>query len=302
MNPTTLNVDPESIFDAITSKTKAIVLAHTLGNPYRVDLVGGLCEDEDLMLVEDCCDALGAEIGPHHVGYMGDFATFSFYPAHQITMGEGGAVVTKSKALAKTAESLRDWGRDCYCDPGKDNTCGKRFCQQHGQLPEGYDHKYTYSRIGYNLKATDMQAALGVSQLKKLPHFVQSRRENWAYLYAGVSQSPVLREHLIPTEPTAGSTPSWFGFAFHCGPSIDRNKLVQYLEKNRVGTRLVFAGNLTKQPAYRSAQYRIHGDLKNTDEIMRSTLWIGVHPALTPQMLDYMLEVLESGIKNQLVN
>ncbi len=302
VNKDTLNVEPETLFESITTRTRAIVLAHTLGNPYRADTVRELCDKEDLFLVEDCCDALGATIGPDPIGTFGDFATFSFYPAHQITMGEGGAVLARTQELARVAESLRDWGRDCWCLPGRDNTCGKRFCQQHGSLPQGYDHKYTYSEIGYNLKVTDMQAALGVSQLKKLDGFVTKRRENWALLNAGLHQSPVLREHLSPTQPTPGTTPSPFGFALHCAQSIDRNRLVRYLEDNRVGTRLVFAGNLTKQPAYRSAHYRIHGDLKNTDEIMRSTLWIGVHPAITPQMIDYMLETLEKGVNQQTLN
>ena len=294
-----LNAAFETIQEAKTKKTKAVILAHTLGNPYRADIVKKWCQENGLFLIEDCCDALGATIEGQPAGSFGHLSTLSFYPAHQITMGEGGAVLTSQDYLKVIAESFRDWGRDCYCQPGRDNTCGKRFCQQLGELPYGYDHKYTYSRIGYNLKVTDMQAALGCSQLRKLDDFVSLRKENWSALHHGFIQSPKLRAHLTPTEPTPGTAPSWFGFAFHCRPSIDRNKLVQYLETNRVGTRLVFAGNLTKQPAYRNAHYRIHGDLKNTDEIMRSTLWIGVHPAITQPMIQYMLETLEAGVKAQ---
>jgi CDP-6-deoxy-D-xylo-4-hexulose-3-dehydrase len=296
----TLNATAEVIMAAKTSKTRAVVLAHTLGNPYRADLLAEWCKKENLYLVEDCCDALGSFIGDKPVGSFGDYATLSFYPAHHITMGEGGAVIARDGRLRRAAESTRDWGRDCWCDPGKDNTCNKRFCWKLGDLPEGYDHKYTYSSIGYNLKVTDMQAAIGVSQLGKLDRFIELRRKHWTMLFDGLKGSPVLRDHLIPVEPTAGTSPSWFGFPMHVSEGLDRNELTAYLEEHKVGTRLLFGGNLTKQPAYKNANYRVHGELKNTDQIMNRTFWIGVHPALNAQMITYMLEQLEAGVKQQL--
>ncbi len=281
----------------VKGKTKAVVLAHTLGNPYRSDLISKWCTSEGLYLVEDCCDALGAEIegenGRVFAGSFGDFSTLSFYPAHHITTGEGGAVIAKDGRLRKVAESMRDWGRDCWCEPGKDNTCNKRFCHQLGDLPEGYDHKYTYSNVGYNLKATDMQAAIGSSQLKRAAEFIDVRRRNWKLLYDGVKASPILRERLIPVEPTAGTRPSWFGFALHCASGLDREKLVAMLEEQKVGTRLMFAGNLVRQPAYKGVDYRVVGELKNTDEVMRRTFWIGVHPQIDAVKIQYMLETLE---------
>lgn len=294
---TTLDADLARIQAAyVKGKTKAVVIAHTLGNPYRADLVSEWCTNEGLYLIEDCCDALGAEIGTAPAGAFGDYSTLSFYPAHHITTGEGGAVLPKDGRLRKVAESMRDWGRDCWCEPGKDNTCGKRFGWQLGDLPDGYDHKYTYSNIGYNLKGTDMQAALGISQLKKAKQFIEDRRRNWKSLYDGVKSSPVLREHLIPVEPTPGTNPSWFGFPVHCAPSIDREKLTTLLEARKVGTRLLFAGNLVRQPAYQGVDYRVVGELKNTDEIMRRTFWVGVHPGITAEGIRYMLETLEAGI------
>lgn len=282
-------------------KTKAVVIAHTLGNPYRADLIADWCAKEGLYLIEDCCDALGAEIesaaGWQPAGSFGDFSTLSFYPAHHITTGEGGAVLSKDGRLRKVAESMRDWGRDCWCEPGRDNTCGKRYAWQLGCLPEGYDHKYTYSNIGYNLKVTDMQAAIGLSQLKKAPKFVEARRKNWQALYDGITSSPVLKEMLIPVEPTKGTRPSWFGFPMHCNPSLHREKLVSALEEKKVGTRLLFAGNLVRQPAYQGVDYRVVGELKNTDEIMRRSFWIGVHPAINGERIQYMLETLESCVK-----
>jgi CDP-6-deoxy-D-xylo-4-hexulose-3-dehydrase len=295
----TLNALPESIMEAKTSKTRAVVLAHTLGNPYRADVIADWCRKEGLYLIEDCCDALGSTIGDTPVGSFSDYATVSFYPAHHITMGEGGAVMSRDGRLKRVAESMRDWGRDCWCEPGKDNTCGKRFNWEFPNLPCGYDHKYVYSNIGYNLKVTDMQAALGVSQLKKLPAFIQARRDNWKKLYNGIQSSPILKEALVPVEATEGTQPSWFGFALHCQKGINREKLVHFLEEHKVGTRLLFGSNLIRQPAYRDATYRVHGELRNTDEIVHRTFWIGVHPALDDARINYMLEQLEAGIRDQ---
>lgn len=281
----------------VKGKTKAVVIAHTLGNPYRADLISEWCSKEGLYFIEDCCDALGAEIGNATAGSFGDFSTLSFYPAHHITTGEGGAVLAKDGRLRKVAESMRDWGRDCWCEPGKDNTCNKRFGWQLGDLPEGYDHKYTYSNVGYNLKATDMQAALGLTQLKKAQGFIEARRNNWKALYDGIKSSPILRERLIPVEPTPGTNPSWFGFPVHVAEGLNREKLVATLEENKVGTRLLFAGNLVRQPAYKQVEHRVVGTLKNTDEIMRRTFWVGVYPGIDAQRIKYMLETLELCIK-----
>ncbi len=295
----TLNAVPEAVMAARTSKTRAVVLAHTLGNPYRSDILAEWCKKEGLYLIEDCCDALGATVNGAPVGSYGDYATLSFYPAHHITMGEGGAVVSRDGRFKRVAESMRDWGRDCWCEPGQDNTCKKRFQWKLGELPCGYDHKYTYSNIGYNLKVTDMQAAVGLSQLKKVERFVAARRANWKKIYDGIQSSPVLKERLRPVTATEGTEPSWFGFPIHCAESLDREKLVAFLEENKVGTRLVFAGNLTKQPAYQGVDFRIHDELKNTDAIMTKSFWIGVHPALDDQKIAYMLETLERGVKAQ---
>jgi CDP-6-deoxy-D-xylo-4-hexulose-3-dehydrase len=292
----TINALPEQIAAAKTNKTKAVVLAHTLGNPYRADLVAEWCKREGLFLIEDCCDALGATIQNAPVGSFGEYATSSFYPAHHITMGEGGAVISKDGRLKKIAESIRDWGRDCWCEPGKDNTCNKRFCWKLGDLPEGYDHKYIYSHVGYNLKVTDMQAALGVSQLNKVKDFISARRKNWQYLYDGVKASPILSKYFTPALATPETNPSWFGFPMYCSEELSREKIVARLEEKKVGTRLLFAGNLTKQPAYKNVNYRIHGDLKNTDKIMNQLFWIGVHPALDQEKMNYMLEQLESVV------
>lgn len=299
VDPQTLNATPELVMAAKTSKTRAVVLAHTLGNPYRADILAEWCKKEGLYLIEDCCDALGGQINQSPVGSFGDYATLSFYPAHHITMGEGGAVISKDGRFKRIAESIRDWGRDCWCEPGKDNTCGKRYNWQLGSLPCGYDHKYTYSNIGYNLKATDMQAALGISQLKKLAGFVEARRKNWKTLFAGIQSSPILKNTLIPVEPTPETNPSWFGFPMYCRDGIDREKLVAFLEENKIGTRLVFAGNLTKQPAYQNIDCRIVGDLTATDRIMKQAFWVGVHPALDEARISYILEQLEAGIKKQ---
>lgn len=293
VDSSTLNAVPDAVMAARTSKTRAVVLAHTLGNPFRADLLAEWCEQENLFLVEDCCDALGAEVNGKSVGSFGEYATTSFYPAHHITMGEGGAVMSKDGSLRRVAESIRDWGRDCWCEPGKDNTCGKRFCWNLGALPEGYDHKYIYSHLGYNLKVTDMQAALGVSQLKKVSGFIEKRRANWLILYEAFRQSPALRKCFTPIEPTAASKPSWFGFPVYCQDGLSRKYVTQQLEEKKIGTRLLFAGNIIKQPAYKGVNHRIHGDLKNTDRIMNQLFWIGVHPNLRREHLDYMIEQLE---------
>jgi CDP-6-deoxy-D-xylo-4-hexulose-3-dehydrase len=274
------------------------MIAHTLGNPFNLEAVTQFCKQHNLWLVEDCCDAVGAQYNGQPVGRFGDVATVSFYPAHHITMGEGGAVLTDKPKLKKIIESFRDWGRDCWCEPGKDNTCGKRFDWQLGDLPHGYDHKYTYSHIGYNLKVTDMQAAVGVSQLKKLPHFIEKRRENFSYLHAQLQH---LQEFLILPEATPNSEPSWFGFpiAVREDAPFTRNQLVQFLDSRKVGTRLLFGGNLVRQPAYRNAQYRIATPLKNADFIMNNVFWIGVFPGLTQPMLDYISESLTEFCINQ---
>lgn len=296
----TVNALPEKIMAARTPKTRAVVLAHTLGNCYRADLLKQWCDQEKIYLMEDCCDAFGADINGAPAGSYGHYSTLSFYPAHHLTMGEGGAVLSADGRFKKVAESFRDWGRDCWCEPGKDNTCKKRFDQQLGDLPHGYDHKYIYSHVGYNLKVTDMQAALGVSQLNKVNGFIEARRNNWKYLSAGIQSSPVLKEHLFPVQPTKDTNPSWFGFAMYCSEKLDRNKMVRSLEDRKVGTRLLFAGNLIKQPAYKNANYRVHGPLTNTDHVMNKLFWIGVHPALDKAKMNYMLETLESLVKGQI--
>lgn len=297
VDATTLNALPEKIMAARTPRTRAVILAHSLGNPYRADVIAEWCKKEGIFLIEDCCDALGATINGQPVGSFGEYATSSFYPAHHITMGEGGAVMSKDGRFKKIAESIRDWGRDCWCEPGKDNTCNKRFNWTLGDLPPGYDHKYVYSHIGYNLKVTDMQAALGVSQLNKVEKFISERRKNWKTIYDGIMTSPILRENFTPVEATPETNPSWFGFAMYAHDRLNREKVVSALEERKVGTRLFFAGNLTKQPAYKNVNYRIHDNLNNTDKVMRSLFWIGVHPALDKARINYMLEQLEAVCK-----
>lgn len=289
----THNIDADKIEAAIGPKTKAIMLAHSLGNPFNLDVVTALCKKYKLWLVEDCCDALGTTYRGQMVGTFGDIATLSFYPAHHITMGEGGAVFTNNDELKTIAESFRDWGRDCYCQPGKDNTCGKRFCQQLGTLPYGYDHKYTYSHLGYNLKITDMQAACGLAQLEKAPQFIQARKDNYAFLKERLKDC---EEFISLPEPTEHSDPSWFGFPITLKENcpVTRLDLLTYLDQNKVGTRLLFAGNLTRQPYMTGANYRISGDLTNTDNVMNNTFWIGVQPALTREMLEFAAQKIET--------
>ena len=289
----THNIDASKIEAAISPKTKAIMLAHSLGNPFNLDVVTALCKKYKLWLIEDCCDALGSTYRGQMVGTFGDIATLSFYPAHHITMGEGGAVFTKHDELKPIAESFRDWGRDCYCPPGKDNTCGKRFCWKLGDLPEGYDHKYTYSHLGYNLKITDMQAACGLAQLKKAPAFIQARKDNFAFLKERLK---ACEEFLQLPETTEHADPSWFGFPITLKDNcpVSRLDLLTYLDQNKVGTRLLFAGNITRQPYMAGANYRVSGDLTNTDRVMNNTFWIGVQPALTHEMLEFAALKIEN--------
>lgn len=285
----TYNVDVTQLEAAVSPRTRAVLLAHTLGNPFDLAAVKEFTDKHDLWLIEDCCDAVGATYQGQAVGTFGDLATVSFYPAHHITMGEGGCVLTNQPVLKKLVESFRDWGRDCWCDPGKDNTCGRRFDWQLGDLPCGYDHKYTYSHIGYNLKASDMQAAVGLAQLQRLPEFIAARRANFQRLRAGLSD---LQEFLVLPEATPNSEPSWFGFplAIRDGGSTARNELVQFLESRKIATRLLFGGNLARQPAYAQTHFRCLGDLASTDFVMNNVLWVGVYPGLSRNMLDYTIE------------
>lgn len=288
VNLDTLDAKVESLKEAIGPKTRAIMMAHTLGNPFDVAAVKAICKEHNLWLVEDSCDALGSKYGGERTGSFGDTATVSFYPAHHITTGEGGMVFVKSPLVEKQVESFRDWGRDCYCETGCDNTCKKRFEWKLGDLPEGYDHKYIYSHIGYNLKATDMQAALGLSQFAKLEYFISRRKENFEYLFSHLSKV----EGLLLAKATPNSEPSWFGFPITLDPKIgiNREDLLRYLDSKLIGTRLMFAGNILKQPAYKNVDFRVVGDLTNTDIIMNRSFWIGVYPGLTKEMLDYVIE------------
>jgi CDP-6-deoxy-D-xylo-4-hexulose-3-dehydrase len=292
----TYNVDESLVEEAITKKTKAIMLAHTLGNPFNVKKIKEICEKYNLWLIEDSCDALGSKFNNQNVGTFGDLATLSFYPAHHITMGEGGAVFTNSKKLERIAESFRDWGRDCYCEPGKDNTCKKRFDWQLGDLPFGYDHKYTYSHSGYNMKITDMQAACGLAQLDRLEGFIKKRKENFNFLYKSIK---ALEEFLILPEPEKNSDPSWFGFPLTLKKNnkYNRNDLIKYLNENKIGTRLLFSGNLIKQPYMKNINFKVHGNLKNTDLIMENTLWIGLYPGLSKEQLQYSVLKIKDFFK-----
>lgn len=287
----TYNVDVSQLEEARSERTRAVALAHTLGNPFELDAVTDFVRRHNLWLMEDCCDAVGATYHGRKVGTFGDLATVSFYPAHHITMGEGGSVLTDSPLLKKLVESFRDWGRDCWCEPGADNSCGKRFDWQLGGLPHGYDHKYIYSHIGYNLKLTDMQAAVGVAQLRKLPAFIEARRRNFRVLYEGLQD---LEEFFILPQATPGSEPSWFGFPLAVRPeaAFTRNEVVRYLEKHKIATRLLFGGNLVRQPAYLGVPHRAVGNLENSDFVMNHVFWIGVYPGLSWAMLEYVIEIL----------
>ena len=289
----THNIDASKIEAAISPKTKAIMLAHSLGNPFNLDVVTALCKKHNLWLIEDCCDALGSTYKGQMVGTFGDIATLSFYPAHHITMGEGGAVFTNNPELIRIAESFRDWGRDCYCPPGKDNTCNKRFCWKLGDLPEGYDHKYTYSHLGYNLKISDMQAACALAQLDRLDEFVAIRKANFKYLKERLISC---ENFLHLPEATPNSDPSWFGFPviLRDDANVSRVHLLEYLNQYKIGTRLLFAGNLTRQPYLVGRQFRISEDLANTDVVMNQTFWLGVHPGLKAEHLEYMVEKVEN--------
>ncbi len=290
----TYNTTLDRIEAAIGPKTKAIMVAHTLGNPYPVAEVAQLAEDRGLFLIEDNCDAVGSTYQGKLTGTFGDMCTVSFYPAHHLTMGEGGCVLTGNLALARIVESLRDWGRDCWCEPGEDNRCMRRFDYQLGTLPRGYDHKYTFSHVGYNLKSTDLQAALGLTQLKKLPQFCEARRRNWRRLRDNLDGVPGL---LLP-EATPGSDPSWFGFAITVldDAKFSRGELVNFLEARRIGTRQLFGGNLTRHPAYRNRPYRISGELTNSDIVTESTFWVGVYPGLTAEMIDYVVDSIREFV------
>jgi len=287
----TFNVDISYLETALSDRTRAVIFAHTLGNPFDLDAVTAFAKKHGLWLIEDCCDALGSTYRGQKVGTFGDLATVSFYPAHHITMGEGGCVLTNKPLMRTLVESFRDWGRDCWCATGNENTCGKRFDWQLGELPHGYDHKYIYSHVGYNLKATDMQAAVGVAQLKKLPAFIEARKRNFAYLMAGLKG---VEEHFVLPEATPNSDPSWFGLPLLVRETapFSRNVLIGFLNGRKIGTRQLFGGNLVRQPAYADLNYRVVGDLRTSDRVMNQAFWIGVYPGLTPAMLDYVLETM----------
>lgn len=297
------NIDARMLEEALSNKTKAVMVAHTLGNPFDLKAVKEFCDKHNLWLVEDNCDALGSKYEidgeERFTGTIGDIGTSSFYPPHHMTMGEGGAVYTNNPLLHKIIRSFRDWGRDCVCPPGKDNICGHRFDKQYGELPLGYDHKYVYSHFGYNLKVTDMQAAVGVAQLKKFPSFIERRRYNFNRLYEGLS---CLKDKLILPQPCPNSKPSWFGFLITCRSGVNRNKLVTYIERKGIQTRTLFAGNLIKHPCFDELRkneqgYRVIGDLKNTDRIMKDTFWIGVYPGMTDEKIDYMIKTIRECVE-----
>ena len=295
VNLGTYNIKYDRIEDAITDKTKAIFVAHTMGNPFNLNVVMKIAQKHDLWVIEDNCDALGSKYNGKYTGTFGHIATFSFYPPHHITMGEGGALVTNDTKLKRLIESFRDWGRDCWCESGCDNSCGKRFGWQLGDLPFGYDHKYIYSHIGYNLKVTDMQAAVGVAQLKKLPSFIAARKKNFKLLYDGLQK---YEQYFILPEVEEKADPSWFGFLLTVreDAGFTKNEIVEYLEDNKIATRMLFAGNITRHPSFLDVKYRISGDLLNTDHIMNNTFWIGVYPGLTEEVIEYTLKCFERFI------
>ena len=293
----TYNVDVRYLEEAYSARTRALIFAHTLGNPFDLTAVTEFARRHNLWLIEDCCDAVGATYQGKKVGRFGDLATVSFYPAHHITMGEGGCVLTESPLLKTLVESFRDWGRDCWCEPGKANTCGKRFDWQLGELPRGYYHKYIYSHVGYNLKATDLQAAVGVAQLEKLPSFIEARRRNFEFLYENLRD---LEEFFVLPQATASSEPSWFGFplAVRLDAPFTRNQVIDYLEQRKIGTRLLFGGNLIRQPAYQGLAARVVGSLPNSDFVMNQVFWIGVYPGLTEAMLSYVADVFHRMVRD----
>jgi len=292
----TYNIQVDKIERAISNKTKAIFLAHTLGNPFDIDKILEICKKYNLWLIEDNCDALGSKYNGKYTGTFGHIATFSFYPAHHITMGEGGALVTNDIQLEKLIKSFKDWGRDCWCEPGCDNTCGKRFGWQLGTLPYGYDHKYIYSHIGYNLKITDMQAAIGVEQLKKLPSFIEARKKNFMLLYEGLKK---YKKYFILPEIEPKADPGWFGFLITVREDAEftRDEIVKYLENNKIATRMLFAGNIIRHPGFENVKYRVFGNLKNTDFIMNNTFWIGVYPGLSDEQLKYIIDKFSTFMK-----
>ena len=297
------NIDVSKLTSALSNKTKAVMIAHTLGNPFDIQTIKTFCDDHNLWLIEDNCDALGSKYVYNgelrFTGTVGDIGTSSFYPPHHMTTGEGGAVYTRVPILHKIIRSIRDWGRDCVCPSGKDDTCGHRFTMQFGELPLGYDHKYVYSHFGYNLKATDLQAAVGCAQLNKLPKFIEKRRYNHAKLLEGLKS---LEKYFILPEPQTDSEPSWFGFVLTCKASTDKNKVVNYLEDHGIQTRMLFAGNMIRHPCFDSirgdfSKYRIVGDLVNTDNVVNNTFWIGVYPGMTDEMIDYMINILSKSVE-----
>ena len=296
VNLATYDIDTAQLEAALSPRTRAIMVAHTLGNPFNLEAIMAFAEKHDLWVVEDNCDAVGSFYNGQRTGTFGHLSTVSFYPAHHMTMGEGGAVLTSDSRLKKIVESVRDWGRDCWCPPGVDNTCNKRYGWQLGELPDGYDHKYTYSHVGYNLKMTDMQAAVGVAQLDKLPDFIEKRRHNFEFLYENLQD---LQDVLTLPAKAPNSEPSWFGFllSVKADASFTRNQLVQHLEEQHIGTRLLFGGNLVRQPAYKDLNYRVLGSLANTDQVMESAFWLGLFPGLTEEMLTYVVSTLRSFVR-----
>jgi CDP-6-deoxy-D-xylo-4-hexulose-3-dehydrase len=291
----TYNVDVSRLEEALSPRTRAVMIAHTLGNPWDIDAVMAFAREHDLWVIEDCCDAVGSLYGGKPAGSYGHLATTSFFPAHHITMGEGGAVLTNTGRLKVLVESFRDWGRACWCEPGKENTCGKRFGWQLGDLPFGYDHKYIYTHLGYNLKATEMQAAIGLAQLDKLPGFIEARRRNFDALYEGLKD---LEEYLVMPEATANSEPAWFGFPLTVRPEapFGRDELIAHLTEAKIGSRQLFGGNLIRQPAFRDIEHRRIGDLPNSDLAMSSSFFLGVYPGLRPEHIDYMIETMHAAV------